>query len=662
MTASPPSRFVLVTLGLALAAPMAAQTGAPPRNETSVSSRTHPSVAGAYEPPALTFPDGRITLAEAIRLTLQNDPNLRLQEQRALSQKGAAQIQTGAFDPTIDGSLSYTLTQQSLLQSQITSEDKKRKALEKDIRGADQAVADDQKGVDELKRLAANPDTYRIESTNANLISLQVQVDRLNEQIAVTTDPAKRTALLAQRNGLIQDALSLGLKALSGDQASAADLKTQRANLGDIPKIQEENTVSLDLEAHFPYRDGVTAGVVANGSWDRNRYKGKDKSTDFGGLGTEDTYTYSIGFTLDAKLLRGRGREATGAFETSANIDYDASELVLKHTASTSILNTVIAYWNLAAAQEFLDISKKSTELHGRRVEVTKALIQGDEIPRAELARVLASQATDEGLVLSSQRQVDEARIALAQAMGISVLDQANAPLAADPFPSGAPRAAVATLATPDLLTQAIERRFDRQAALKLKESGGILLVQAQTSLRPKLDLNSKISASATAETSLAQTVNGWAAPSFTVGFSFEKPIGNNDARGRVATSRADLAQRTIEATDLERKIKANVVEIVYSLRETADQLDHIGEAVRQYGKTIESEMEKFKSGQSSLLDSILTQDLQTSALFTNVTAKQQWAILLARLRFETGTMVASEGDLSIVRPEDLRGLPGAAK
>lgn len=662
MAAPPPSRFVLVTLGLVLGTQAAAQPGGP--SQPSVSSPTHPSVARPFEPPALTFPDGKITLAEAIRLTLQNDPNLRLQEQRALSQQGVAQIQAGAFDPTIDGNLSWTFTQQSLLQSQITAEDKKRKSLEKEISQTDAAVIEDQKGVEELKRLAANPDTYRIQSSNINLTLLQVQVDRINDELAFTTDPAKRAALIAERNGLIRDALSLGLKALQGDQAAAADLKDQRAKLGAIPKIQIENQVTLDLEAHFPYRDGVTAGVLLNGSWDRNYYKGKDKEDFLGGLGREDVYTYNIGFTLDAKLLRGRGRDATGAFESAAKIDYDASELALKHTASTSVLNTVIAYWSLAAAQEFLDISKKSADLHRRRVDVTKALIQGDELPRAELSRVLASQATDDGLVLSSLRQVNEARIALAQAMGISVLEPANAPLAADPFPPPIPRSTIASIPTSDLLATAMERRFDRLAALKLKDSGGVLLVAALTGLRPKLDVNSKVSASATAETSLAQTVNGWAGPSFTLGLTFEKPIGNNDARGRVLTSRADLGQRTIDATDLERKIKASVVEVVYSLRETADQLDRVSEAVGQYRKTIESEMERFRSGQSSLLDSILTQDLQTGALFTYVTAKQQWAILLARLRFETGTMVESQGDLSVVRPADLMGLPavGAAK
>jgi outer membrane protein TolC len=294
---------------------------------------------------------------------------------------------------------------------------------------------------------------------------------------------------------------------------------------------------------------------------------------------------------------------------------------------------------------------------------VTKGLIEGDEIPRAELPRELASQANDEALVLSSERQVNEARVALALAMGLSVSTGANAPLAADPFPSAADAAAITALAPADLMAMAHERRYDRLAALRLVESGGVLSREAITELRPKLDFNGQISANTQAETSLAQTSHGWAAPSFTVGLDFEKPIGNHTAKGLVLQTSADLAQRSISAADLERNIDAFIVQILASMRATSDQLARIGDSVRYYNQTIESQNEMFRSGQTSLLDSILTQDLMTSARFTAVQARAQWATLLARLRFETGTLVSETVEGSgTVRRDDLVTLPGARR
>jgi len=365
------------------------------------------------------------------------------------------------------------------------------------------------------------------------------------------------------------------------------------------------------------------------------------------------------GFSLDAQLLRGRGLEATGAFERAANIDWEASRLVLQHSVSTAVFNTVTAYWNLVAAQEFLETARASTTLHTRRVEVTKGLIEGDEIPRAELPRELASQANDEALVMSSERQVHEARVTLARAMGLSILDEANAPLAADAFPAVPSAGALASMAPAPLLAVAKDRRYDRLAALKLVESGGFLSRQAITELRPRLDFTGQISANTQAETSLAKTSNGWAAPSFQVGLNFEKPIGNNLAKGLVLQTSADLAQRSIQAADLERNIDASIVQVLYSMRATADQIGRLTESVRLYGETIDAENERFRSGQTSLLDSILTQDLQTGARFTFTQAKVQWATLLARLRFETGTLVSATNDGNgTVRYEDLVTLP----
>jgi outer membrane protein TolC len=631
-----------------------------------------PDVPPAWQPRAMTFPGNRITLLEAVRTTLENDPAIRLSAESSRGQRGLFQIQSGQFDPLVQGSAAYNLTQQHLLLSQLQAERKKRTDLEKDLataaQAADLAQPDLQRAVTQLQFLNANPNTYQVSTDGflslqraAALQSLQREVTQLNQQIAAETNPFKRELLTTERNAKIQGALIENQQELLHNRDNQNEIQQSLTNLGAVPETEVQQNVALDIQLLVPTRTGVTFGLFANGGWERDRYKGKDKLEEFGGLGVEDLYHYEVGFSLDAQLLRGRGFEATGAFEQSARIDWEASRYVLQHSVSTSVLNTVLAYWNLVAAQEFLETAKASTTLHTRRVEVTKGLIEGDEIPRAELPRELASQANDEALVMSSERQVAEARVTLARAMGLSVVDDANAPYAADPFPSV--NAAIANLSPAELIATAHDRRFDRLAALRLVESGGVLARQALTELRPRLDFTSQISANTQAETSLAKTANGWAAPSFQVGLNFEKPIGNNVARGLVVQTSADVAARSISAADITRNMDASIVQVLYSMRATADQLGRIGESVRLYGETIESQNEMFRAGQTSLLDSILTQDLQTSARFTFTQAKFQWASLLARLRFETGTLVAetTEGN-GRVRAEDLVTIPSGAR
>ena len=162
------------------------------------------------------------------------------------------------------------------------------------------------------------------------------------------------------------------------------------------------------------------------------------------------------------------------------------------------------------------------------------------------------------------------------------------------------------------------------------------------------------------AETSVRPDRDGWVGPGWSASLSFEKPVGNNAAKGRLLQSEADLAQRSINASDLDRNIRANIVSLVASVKTASEQVALLDEAVRLYGQSIESESERYKGGQTSLLDMITTQDIQTNALVTWTSARQQLASFVAKLRYETGTLVESSGDLNLVRPEDLVTVPPA--
>lgn len=650
----------LALLALLLAAPVVFAASPPSSSSPSApsaSSAAHPVASSPWDPPALTFPSDRVTLTEAVRTTLANDPNIRLEEQQTFNLRGVFQEQSGAFDPTLYGNASFDFTRSALTQSQISTEKKKRDNLQTDADTADAAGKQADTTAKEYEALQNDPTGFRLSDAIA-----QAEVDVLNQLIkgatkagdadAIRDFTAARTAYISNSQSSYQTSRDEAFKVR--DQ-KLTDLK----NLGEIPKLTEEMTARVDLQMLFPYRDGVTAGLFANGSWDRNRYVDKPKDANFGGLGSEDMWNLGIGFSLDAFLLRGRGVEATGAFEKSARINWEASLLTLKQTTAASVLNTVSAYWALVAAEENVRTARQTFDLDTRRVDVTKALIEGDEIPRADISRVLASQSSDESQLRSAERSLWEARVTLALAMGISVRGEANAPLAADTFPAPLDEAALRAVDVRSLADGAVDRRYDRQASLQLREAGGVLLVAARTDLRPRLDFHGKISANAIAETSLANTADGWSVPAFTLALDFQLPVGNNAAKGRLLQRDATYAQQSITATDLERNIRANVVQISRSLQATRVQLARAQEAVEAYGRTIDSENEKFRGGQSSLIDTITTQQLQTSALVAYTSARQQYATLVAQLRYETATLLSEQGTMSYVRPQDLLVPPG---
>lgn len=615
-----------------------------------------------YDPQTLSLPGNRISLLDAIRITLENDPNIKLRQQESLAAKGIWQTETGKFDSSIAATAQYLFTQQALTLSQQAAEKKNRTDIQKQIDEYQAEVQNYQTQVTELTKLQANPTGYQMQAADPKLVVVQSKVDNYNEKIAAETDPAKQAALIAERDAYIADNLASSKVDLAGSQTQVAKDTLRLQKLGDVPTTTQQTNATLDLKALFPYRDGVTLGLLASGAYTANGYKGKPKQAEYGGMGVEDQYTASVGFSVAASLLRNRGRDATDAFEMAGKIDYEASELSYKQEASVSVLNTVSAYWNLVGAQEVLRAAETSAGLQKRSLEITDALIQAEEVPRAERARALASRASGEALVATARRVVDEARVALAIAMGVAVDSGANAPYAADAFPDAVERDVLNALSPAPLSSLAFERRYDLKAAYKLVESGGVLVRKAETDLRPKLDVTGQITAKGIAETSLSQMSSGWTAPSVQAGLVFEKPVGNNTALGLFAQSKAQLAQRTINVRDLQRNIQANVVQTLATLRDAADQVERSREAVQAYATTIESESERFRSGETSLLDSILTQDYQTSALVTYSQAKQIYATLLARLRYETGTLVDETPGGNVVREGVLLHLPTAPK
>ena len=150
---------------------------------------------------------------------------------------------------------------------------------------------------------------------------------------------------------------------------------------------------------------------------------------------------------------------------------------------------------------------------------------------------------------------------------------------------------------------------------------------------------------------------NNWVFRSGSVGLSFEKPFGNNTARGLLEARRASLRRTQIDSADLERVI-APQRHPAGRVAQGRRRPSPVGEeAVRNYDQTMTNEQARFKSGDSSLLDTILTEQQTTSARLAYIAAQQEYASLLAQLRHEAGLLV-QDGNVDGVAAR--RGAPGA--
>jgi len=121
---------------------------------------------------------------------------------------------------------------------------------------------------------------------------------------------------------------------------------------------------------------------------------------------------------------------------------------------------------------------------------------------------------------------------------------------------------------------------------------------------------------------------------------SSEKPLGNNQAEGLLVQREADAALRQITQRDLDRRIRLAVVESAGTLAQAAARVAQAEAAVGFYETTVNAEMQRFRAGDVTLLDTVITQQQQIDAQLSLVLARQELAQRLAQLQFQTGALV----------------------
>jgi outer membrane protein TolC len=676
MRSSRPHRVLVVPL-LALALPATAPIALP-----AAAAAQEESAARPYEAPLFQYGEGRISLLESVRLTLNHDPQIMLKGADARLRSGIAQELRGAFDWVLKGEVSYDYREQELLDSAKKAELDKRKKADLNIVETCEERDRQAQVLEELRNeLASVGDGVTLAPTD---LAVDRQLEFFDILIRNAENDAQRGELTAFKLDFITTEISAREIVLLNLQRGCDQAVVDRRLMGDAPDTEYFEQALLDVRLQKKFRSGVVLTPFLTGQFDKNQFKGKKngpeediiiterdpvtgeprdvvlqselgpvrRTIDLGGKGVKDVYQASVGFEVNIPMLRGRGFDAVAFREQAALRDFAAAEYAVTHSASESVAKTANAYWTLFAAQQRVTVLERSVSLEQRLVEMTDALIEADEMPRAERSRALAAEANARSQLEAAQRDLVRARMELALAMGVGVESEANAPLAEGPFPGVPADAALDALDESALALGAVDNRFDRRAARTAVEAREIETRGALLDQKSKLDVGVTVSSRAQGEDSLSNATDEWANPSWKLKLQGEHPFGNRERRGRYEQALARLDQQNIQAGDLERQIKLNVVQTLRSLEEATDRYREAARAAQLSQETVDAEFEKLRLGSSTLLDAIQTEQQLTQAQLSVVAAQQEVAALLSRLRFETGTMVqATEGGYQVDEP-----------
>lgn len=441
------------------------------------------------------------------------------------------------------------------------------------------------------------------------------------------------------------------------DAQLTTSLATQRENSmapgagGDFASVPT-NTVSY--AAGIPKR--LRSGVVLTPRIALTRVEVADAP---GAL----TSRASVDLDVLVPLLRDRGGSVTAAPERAAERGYEASMLEARHAMAASVLGSAVAYWNELAAEQQLDVYRSSEERARQLVDDTRKLVAADERPAAELKQLLANLALKRAVRITGEQSEIEARQQLALAMGVYEGGATALPRAVTRFPDIPPDTDQRASAKTDAIAGALGKRADLAALSARRSAAEVQLAAAHSSLMPRLDLvigfgYAGLAADGGVDGAISSFYRHVPGLNFSVQLSYELPITKLAARGSALQSISAYEQARIRHAELVRQISSDVLVAREALRHSRLALQASREAVALSGEAVDNEKRKFQLGMSTLFDVILAEDALTNARLGEIAGQHDYAVAVARLRYESGSLLTIDGEHVTVSVEAITTWP----
>ncbi len=374
--------------------------------------------------------------------------------------------------------------------------------------------------------------------------------------------------------------------------------------------------------------------------------------------------TSTITFSITQPLLKGRGTAVTAAGETASNLEYEAAQFALRHTMSQRVLTTVQSYWNYVYALSAIDILRGSEERAKGLVQKTKKLIEGDEIPAAELNQLMANLEYKTASRISGEQMLFEAKQSLCLNMGLSIEQSSSVSSPEDTFKNIKIEKMPSLSDAGDYIDTAVDKRSDYLAYEKREESAFVMTAYYKNNTLPQLDVKLSLGSSGLAEgrggaffDSIDENVSGRDYSGLII---FSYPVGNNSAKGRLIQQEALYEQSRVNTKNLARSIAFGITTGLSSLSKSAEELEKTEEAHRYYEISLRQEKEKYTLGTATLLDIVTYEERLTNAMLSVLSAKRNLANVIAQLRCETGTLIDFEegSNKSMIAKNNLVTIP----
>jgi outer membrane protein len=337
------------------------------------------------------------------------------------------------------------------------------------------------------------------------------------------------------------------------------------------------------------------------------------------------------------------GRDATASSEDVAKLNIELSRYQLRDRIAQTLYNTLLAYWTYRSRVDLEKVAQSSEERSQSLLRSIQKLVDAGEKPRADLVLLQADHSDKISRRQAAALARIEARTVLGRLLGLDELAIRQLPEPSDTLP--AQLTTLPLFSTAAISTAALQQRPDVRALAVQLDAARRQMQAVQERLKPQLDLQlglgyAKASEGGSRYGFAAEAGQIQASPSVFARLNYQFPLQNNSASGAMQERSALLSQLLIRQKDLNIGVASGVESAWQALFNSSEQLKEAKQALAWYELAVSQEVVKQKNGISTLIDVINVETRFVSARVNYLQLQLAYASALAKLRFETGTLL----------------------
>ncbi len=455
-------------------------------------------------------------------------------------------------------------------------------------------------------------------------------------------DLAGAQAGVLESVGIFDPNLDLGFsgnytKSPAATQLAGADVTEDRStgfSLG-LSQLLPSGT-SLSVQSRFSRSETNSTFFYLNPRW----------SSDFS-------------LSLTQPLLQGFGTTVNraGLIIARNSREQTATGLVL------SVIGTVQqvenAYWDLAAAREAVDVKEQSLKLAQRLLDETKERVRVGTSAPIDLVQSEAAVAARRQELITAENAAADAEDAVKSVLGFDQPEEWTVNLDVTDALETKPL-------SPDL-SQAIKTALDSRPEIHQQmlaiEASRYNVDLAKNSTMPRLDLSGSYGfAGLGGELTVRDPETGQIVetlpggfndavrqlrnldfPHWSVGVTFSMPLGNNDAKAKLAQRRYELEKGLVRLQALKQQVILEVRRAVRGLEDGAASIDAAAASTKLAQRNLEAEHTKFANGLSTNYQVLQIQDDLAQARLTELNARVAYRRAIVAYRVATGKLLEKD-------------------